>query len=56
LFSEPLKESKVFTASADNQYSIFIFTPALAPVMRQRSFLIILALFAIVQVGLTAAG
>ena len=34
----------------------WLFTPALAPVMQQRSFLIILAAFAIVQIGLTGAG
>lgn len=43
-------------ASVRSRIADWFFTPALAPVMRQRSFLIILAAFAIVQVGLTAAG
>jgi hypothetical protein len=42
--------------SVRTRFSAWFFTPALAPFMQQRSFLIFLAGIAIIQVGLTAAG
>jgi hypothetical protein len=42
--------------SVRTRFATWFFTPALAPIMQQRSFLIILAGFAFVQIGLTAAG
>ncbi len=42
--------------SVKTRFTAWFFTPALAPIMQQRSFLIILAGFAFVQIGLTAAG
>lgn len=43
-------------ASVRSRIADWFFTPALAPIMQQRSFLIIFAVLAIVQIGLTAAG
>ena len=42
--------------SVRSRIADWFFTPALAPIMQQRSFLIVLAVLAIVQIGLTAAG
>jgi hypothetical protein len=42
--------------SVRTRFAAWFFTPALAPIMQQRSFLIILAGFAFVQIGLTSAG
>ena len=42
--------------SVRTRFAAWFFTPALAPIMQQRSFLTILAGFAFFQIGLTAAG